>query len=40
MLTGASLLEGGGWVQSNTLELPHGGGSGEPCVLSRQELRG
>src|SRR5574338_830811 len=31
-LTGAFLAEGGWRVQSNTLELPRGGGSGEPCV--------
>ncbi len=30
--TGASLAEGGSRVRSNTLELPHGGASGEPCV--------
>ena len=32
MLTGASLVEGGWRVRSNTLELPLGGGSGELCV--------
>jgi hypothetical protein len=31
-LTGACLAEGGWRVRSNKLELPHGGGSGEPCV--------
>jgi len=32
MLTRISLSEGGRRVQSNMLELPLGGGSGEPCV--------
>jgi hypothetical protein len=31
-LTGTCLLERGWRVRSNTLELPHGGDSGEPCV--------
>ena len=32
MLTGVSLSEGGWRVRSNMLELPLGGGSGEPCI--------
>ena len=32
MLTGVSLSEGGWRVRSNKLELPLGGGSGEPCI--------
>ena len=32
MLTGVSLSEGGWRVRWNMLELPLGGGSGEPCI--------
>ena len=40
-LTGASLAEGGWRVRSNMLELPLGGGSGEPCVQPQaRRLRG
>jgi len=34
-LPGASLAEGGWRVRSNKLELPPGGGSGEPCVRAK-----
>ena len=38
---GASLMEGGWRVRSNTPELPRGGGSGEPCVKPQpRRLRG
>jgi hypothetical protein len=34
-------MEGGWRVRSNTLELPLGGGSGEPCVKPQaRRLRG